>query len=83
MSDDSYSAHSEKKELSKLIDELLDMLPENYASVLTMFYLEEMSCEEISEVTNRSVSNVKVLLHRSRNALKDIVLKKNYTMEML
>ncbi len=81
--DDSYSAHSEKKELSKLIDELLDMLPENYASVLTMFYLEEMSCEEISEVTNRSVSNVKVLLHRSRNALKDIVLKKNYTMEML
>jgi len=83
IADDSYSAQSDKKELSKLIDELLDKLPANYASVITMFYLEEMTCEEIAEVTNRSLSNVKVLLHRSRNALKEIVLKKNYTMELL
>ena len=83
IADDSYPAQSEKKELSKLINELLDKLPANYASVITMFYLEEMTCEEIAEVTNRSVSNVKVLLHRSRNALKDIVLKNSYTMELL
>jgi RNA polymerase sigma factor (sigma-70 family) len=83
ISDEYYSAQSEKKELSKLINELVNKLPPNYASVITMFYLEEMSCEEICEVTNRSVSNVKVLLHRSRNALKDIVLKNNYTMELL
>ena len=83
ISDDTYREQSEKKELSKLIGELIEKLPANYASVITMFYLEELSCEEISEVTNRSVSNVKVLLHRSRNALKDIVLKNNYTMELL
>ncbi len=83
ISDDTYTADSEKQELSLLLTELIDKLPPNYASVITMFYLEEMSCEEISEITNRSVSNVKVLLHRSRNALKDIVLKSNYTMEML
>jgi RNA polymerase sigma factor (sigma-70 family) len=83
ISDDTYREQSEKKELGKLIGELIEKLPANYASVITMFYLEEMSCEEISEVTNRSVSNVKVLLHRSRNALRDIVLKNNYTMELL
>ena len=83
ISDNTYPADSEKKELSLLLTELIDKLPPNYASVITMFYLEEMSCEEISEVTNRSISNVKVLLHRSRNALKDIVLKSNYTLEML
>ncbi len=74
---------TEKKDLNKFIIELVNRLPENYASVITMFYLEEMTCEEISEVTNRSVSNVKVLLHRSRNALKDLVLKNNYTLELL
>lgn len=74
---------SEKKDLSEFIIGMVNKLPENYASVITMFYLEEMTCEEISEVTNRSVSNVKVLLHRSRNALKDLVLKNNYTMELL
>jgi RNA polymerase sigma factor (sigma-70 family) len=74
---------SEKRDLSEFIKELVNKLPENYSSVLTMFYLEEMTCEEISEVTNRSVSNVKVLLYRSRNALKDLVLKNNYTMELL
>jgi RNA polymerase sigma factor (sigma-70 family) len=83
ISDDYYSQQSEKKELSKFLNELIDQLPPNYSSVLTMFYLEEMSCEEISEVTNQTVSNVKVLLHRSRNALRDIVLKNNYTMELL
>ena len=83
IADNTYAVQSEKKELSKLIDELLDKLPANYASVITMFYLEEMTCEEIAEVTNKSLSNVKVLLHRSRNALKDIVLKNNYTMELL
>lgn len=81
--DDYYSAQNEKKELAKFLDELINKLPANYASVITMFYLEGMSCEEISEVTNLTVSNVKVLLHRSRNALKDIVLKNNYTMELL
>ncbi len=83
ISDETYSSQSDKKELNIFLNELIDKLPPNYASVITMFYLEEMSCEEISEVTNRSVSNVKVLLHRSRNALKDIVLKNNYTMELL
>jgi RNA polymerase sigma-70 factor (ECF subfamily) len=69
---------SERKDLSEFINKLVEQLPSKYSSVLNLFYLEGMSCEEISEVMDTSVANVKVLLHRSRNALKDIVLKKNY-----
>ncbi|QQS35059.1 MAG: sigma-70 family RNA polymerase sigma factor [Ignavibacteriales bacterium] len=65
----------EKLETEKFVNRLIEKLPEKYASLITMFYLEEMSCEEIGEVMNLSVPNVKVILHRSRNALKDAVLK--------
>jgi RNA polymerase sigma-70 factor, ECF subfamily len=81
--DESFSNQSEKKDLNIFINELVAKLPSNYASVITMFYLEEMSCEEISEVTNLTVSNVKVLLYRARNALKNIIMKNKYTMELL
>jgi DNA-directed RNA polymerase specialized sigma24 family protein len=42
-----------------------------------------MSCEEISEVMNISVSNVKVMLHRSRNVLKDLIMKDNLAEELI
>ncbi len=83
IADEFNTGHTEEKNLSEFIKRLVDKLPESYASVLTMFYLEGMTCEEISEVTNRSVPNVKVLLYRSRNALKDMVLRHNYTVELL
>lgn len=63
------------EETGMLINSLIEKLPAKYSSVITMFYLEEMSCEEIGEVMNLSVPNVKVILYRSRNALKDIILK--------
>ena len=37
--------------------------------ILTMFYLEEQSIDNISEITGLSVSNVKVKLHRTRKKL--------------
>ncbi len=73
----------ENKDVSEFISRIINKLPEQYATVITMFYIEGMSCEEISEITNRSVSNIKVLLYRSRNALRDIVLKNNLALEIL
>ena len=73
---------TEQKDLSLYIKEMVEKLPANYASVISMFYLESLSCEEISEVMGTSVNNVKVMLHRSRSALKDIMIKNNYTEEL-
>ena len=74
---------AEQKDISALLSELINQLPANYASVLNLFYMEGMSCEEISEVMDISVSNAKVILHRSRNSLKEIILKNNYIEELL
>ncbi len=74
---------SEKKDFSNFLKDIIEKLPEKYSAIISMFYLEEMSCEEISEVMQISVSNVKVMLYRSRNALRDIVVKNNYLEELL
>ncbi len=74
---------TEQKDTSKFVQTMIEKLPANYAAVVNMFYLDEMSCEEISEAMQTSVSNVKVMLHRSRNLLRDILVKNNYAEEIL
>jgi RNA polymerase sigma-70 factor (ECF subfamily) len=72
-----------KEDLSILVKKIVNELPPKNAAVITMFYLEEMSTEEISEVLQISVSNVKVILHRSRNLLKEIIEKRNLFQEVI
>jgi len=73
---------TEESDLSVFVNVMVGKLPPNYSSVLNLFYLNEMSCEEISEVMNMSIPNVKVLLHRSRNALRDLIIKKDLIKEV-
>lgn len=72
-----------KNDLSETVKRIVSELPEKNAAVITLFYLEEMACEEISEVLKITVPNVKVILHRSRNLLRDIIEKKNLKQEMI
>jgi len=74
---------SEKKDMSKFINELVNKLPEKHSAIISLFYLDEMSCEEISKIMDISLSNVKVMLHRSRNALKDIIIKNDLVEELI
>jgi RNA polymerase sigma-70 factor (ECF subfamily) len=71
----------EKKDIKDLIQETINKLPERYSTIITLFYLNEMSIEEISEVMQISISNVKVMLHRSRNALRDLILNSKLAKE--
>jgi RNA polymerase sigma factor (sigma-70 family) len=75
--------YSEKADLNQFINKMVDKLPPKYATVINMFYIDGMSCEEISEVMNNTVSNVKVILYRARNALKDLLMSKDYIKEIL
>jgi RNA polymerase sigma factor (sigma-70 family) len=74
---------SERKDMSEFIIELVNKLPEKHSSIISLFYLDEMSCEEISKTLDISLSNVKVMLHRSRNALKDIIIENNLVEELI
>ncbi|MBN1301588.1 MAG: sigma-70 family RNA polymerase sigma factor [Melioribacteraceae bacterium] len=62
---------------------LVDKLPPRNALVLVLFYIDDMTLNEISQVLDISLVNAKVLLHRSRNALRDMIMKHNYQEELL
>lgn len=53
------------KALAKLKDE--------YKEVVVMRYLDELSVGEIASIIDKTQNNVRVLIHRSMNALKEIL----------
>jgi len=72
-----------KNDLSKTLETIVEKLPKNYSTVINLFYLEELSCEDISKVMDISLNNVKVMLHRARTELRKIVFENNYSEELL
>ncbi len=73
---------TESATLWRIVNKLIEQLPPNYSAVINLHYLDGYSCEEISAIMNISVSNVKVLLHRSRKALKEIITRNNLQEEL-
>lgn len=59
----------QKQERSSYIKQALDRLSKEDQVVITLFYLNERSLQEICEVTNWELSNVKVRLFRARKRL--------------
>lgn len=53
-----------------IIKNLLEKLPESERTVLTLFYLAEMTAQEISTFLGVSVNTIKSRLRRARNRLK-------------
>ena len=67
------AAHSEEASIERqreLVKRLLRKLPESERTVVTLFYLAEMSCENISEFLGVSPNTIKSRLHRARKRLK-------------
>lgn len=61
----------EKQELKSYLIELIEKLPVNYRTVLTLFHLEEFSYKEIEEITGMPEGTIKSYLSRGRNLLKE------------
>ncbi|OGG43228.1 MAG: hypothetical protein A3F84_21580 [Candidatus Handelsmanbacteria bacterium RIFCSPLOWO2_12_FULL_64_10] len=64
------------------IQRLLDRLPPRYKAILTLFYLEEMSYEEIGEIMKLPMGTVKTHLHRAKQALRDMIVEEGLWKEM-
>ena len=60
-------------ERSKYLRQALEALPETDAVVVTLFYYEEMSLEEIAEVTGLTSANIRIKLHRSRKKMFSVL----------
>ncbi len=71
----------EIKKLDKLIDadtliREINKLKAQYQEVLALRYIEDLTIDEIAEVIQKDKRNVRVLIHRALNKLKEIVENK-------
>lgn len=65
-------AHAtETRDLADQVKQLMQELPEKQRLVMHLRDIEELSYEEISEVLNISLEQVKVNLHRARKAIRE------------
>lgn len=63
----------EQEERKQTIQDCLQLLPSEDSFLLTLFYFEELSLDEISKTIGLTTNNVKVKLFRSRKKLSKIL----------
>jgi RNA polymerase sigma factor (sigma-70 family) len=61
----------EKGEAKKILLEMIEKLPVQYRTVLTLFHLEEFSYKEVEEITGMPEGTIKSYLSRARKLLKE------------
>ncbi len=64
---------SERKELAELLEEAIGELRSTYREVLLLRHREELSYQEIADITGSSLGAVKTNLHRGRKELADVL----------
>lgn len=63
----------ERKELAALLEAAIDELRSTYREVLLLRHREELSYQEIADITGSSLGAVKTNLHRGRKELAEIL----------
>ncbi len=64
----------QRSEVKDIVHGLIGQLPLHYRTVITLFYLEEFSLQEIGEITGMQEGTIKSYLHRGRNLIHDAVV---------
>ena len=67
------AADEEREEMKTLMNKGLDALSPTYKEVIILYYIENLSYQEISDVLQVPVGTVGVRLRRARKALKEYV----------
>lgn len=69
-------------ELQDIVNRYLEEIPEKYSTILTLFYINDLSHDEIAETLRLPLGTVKNRIFRAKDRLKEIMSKK-YTEEEL
>ncbi|MBT8290534.1 MAG: RNA polymerase sigma factor [Muriicola sp.] len=64
----------DRKERSELLKATIDRLPEIDSALVTLYYYEQLTIREISEIMDMSQNAIKVRLFRSRKQLEDLLV---------
>jgi len=67
-------------EVQDFVGRFLGEIPEKYSVILTLFFINDFSHEEISEMLNLPLGTVKNRIFRAKDKLKDIMMN-NYPVE--
>lgn len=62
-------------ELSQHISDAIDQLKEPYKSLIVLREVSQLSYQQLAEVLDLSVQQIKVYLHRARNTLKQKLME--------
>ncbi len=81
--DSSPAGELERKDLAKILHAEIDRLPEQYRTVLSLFYFQELGYDEICEVVGLPLGTVKTHLFRARTMLYNILLRSYSSKEEL
>jgi RNA polymerase sigma factor (sigma-70 family) len=66
---------AEKEYRTSLVNFALQKINDDERGLISLYYYEEMSTDEIAEVTGISKSNIKVKLFRARQKMQEIIEK--------
>jgi len=72
----------ERNELGDIVRGCIAKLPPKFASILTMYHLNQMKYDEISELMRLPIGTVKSHIHRGRVMLRNLILE-NYDRQEL
>lgn len=75
--DDSPAKEFEKKETKKMLRKCLGKLPIIYREPLALFYLEEKSYNEISDILRIPMGTLSVRMNRGKKIMKNLCQKNN------
>jgi len=64
-----YFSETKKEDQEKYLNLALGKLPEDDQVLVTLYYYESQSMDEISIITGLTVSNIKVKIHRARKRM--------------
>ena len=70
--------HNENENIKVLLLKEINNLPIKQKQVVRLFYLEELSLKQISEILNISIGTAKSRLFHAREKLKTILKHRNY-----
>ncbi len=72
------ASESSQEQKMQLLERAIESLPVEDRAIITLFYMENRSVEEISRIATISIANVKVRLHRIRKKLHAIIGEQYY-----
>ena len=64
-----------ESEIQHIVSEYVNSIPEQYSIILTMFYMNELTLEEISHILKLPMGTVKNRIFRAKEKLREVLLK--------